>query len=119
MRVKIGNFLVRHDGIEYGKGDIFEIGKRDGKRLISSGVAVETTEKVTGNGGEADLEALLNTKDLNTLKVDKLKAICQHMGLPVSGNKSELIEAIEAASELEEIDDDETAEPETLVPDSE
>lgn len=86
--------------------------------LVQNGSAVE--EGAGDRVSEYDGELLFqNIEDFGTLKVDELKAICLYMELPVSGNKSELIQAIEAASELEEIDDDETAEPETLVPDSE
>lgn len=116
MRLKIGKFVVRHNKIEYGENDVFEIGKKEGERLLEMGVAKETseavTEKETPDQSSAkvalDAEALYeNTVDFNTLKVDELKAVCAFLGIPATGNKPDLVAAILKSEDANAINLDE------------
>lgn len=111
MRVKVKNFVVRHNKIEYGEHDVFELGQKEGERLIGTGCVVETIEAVTsketpdqaGEHPPVDMDALLQeTEDFMSLKVDVLKRICAHLGLPVSGNKADLAASIESKMTVEE-----------------
>lgn len=100
---------VKTAGKTYAPGEFLpKLSKKDAVFLLESGAAVESggADKVVEYDGEALFE---NTEDFNTLKVDELKAVCAFMELPVSGNKAEIVAAIEAASEVVDVDDDETA----------
>jgi len=97
---------VKTGGQTYAPGAMLpKLSKKDAIFLVENNSAVEVGggDKVSEYDGEALFE---ETEDFNTLKVDELKAVCVYMELPVSGNKTELVAAIEAASEV--VEDDET-----------
>ena len=107
MKLKALN-SIKHGGEFFRVGDVLDVDKKNAEYLLEVGAAVEY------DGGmkavEYDVEELLQTDDLNTLNMDQLKAICRVIGIGVSGNKGDLVAAIEAATE--EIEDDETVVPE-------
>ena len=90
---------VKTGGKTYAPGDILpKLSKKDAAFLLQNGSAIEEGgDSVSVYDGEALFE---ETEDFNTLKVDELKAVCVYMEIPVSGNKAELVAAIEAASEV-------------------
>ena len=92
MKVKALN-AIKHDGETHGAGTIFTVDKESAAVLLEKG-AVEASfgsEKTV----EIDAVALYeNTEDFTTLKVPELKAICVELGLPATGNKDDLLEAI-------------------------
>jgi len=89
---------IKHSGKRYGAGDVLDIDSKSAERLEACGAAVIAGDVKPEYDGEALFE---ETEDLSTLKVDELKAICKYLDIPATGNKSELIEAIEAVSEEE------------------
>ena len=109
MKVKALN-SIKHGGKLHRAGEVLDVSKKDAEYLLSVKAAVAVGESAVV---EYDGEALFqNTEDFSTLKVAELKAICVYMELPTTGNKDELIAAIEAESEevLEDDVSDETKE---------
>ncbi len=105
---------IKTGGILYAAGDILpKLSKKDSVFLVENNSAVEVGggDKVSEYDGELLFQ---NTEDFNALKVDELKAICVYIEIPVSGNKAELVAAIEAASEV--VDDDVVMDDGTEVP---
>ena len=103
---------IKYGGKTFRAGDVLNVDKKNAEYLVELGAAVEYEggDKVSEYNGEVLFE---NTEDFNTLKVDELKAVCVYMELPVSGNKTELVAAIEAASEVvDDLEDDEMADAE-------
>jgi len=85
---------IKHDGEICHAGESFNVDKESAKRLIENGAARET-ESVSKKE-EINAEELYEmTDDLNTLNVTQLKAICDYLGIPKTGNKEALIHAIE------------------------
>ncbi len=105
---------IKTGGKTYAPGDFLpKLSKKDAIFLVENNSAVEAGggDKVSEYDGELLFQ---NTEDFNTLKVDELKAVCTFIEIPVSGNKAELVAAIEAASEV--VDDDVVMDDGTEVP---
>lgn len=105
MRLKALN-AIKHDGELYCVGDVFEIDKKGGGRLVSLGAGYETSESVTGKDVKVDKSALdgealyENTEDFHKLKVDELRAVCGFLEISASGHKSDLVAAILAEKDV-------------------
>ena len=89
---------IKHNGKRYSAGDTLDVDSKSAERLCACGATAVTGSTKPEYDGEALFE---HTEDLGTLKVDELKAICKYLDIPAAGNKTELIEAIEAVSEEE------------------
>ncbi len=98
MDVKITKGVVIN-GKPVKKGQKVEVDKKTAAYLVAKGKAEYADQKV-----EFDIDELLDTEDFNTLTVQKLKAICKHFNLEVSGNKDDLVKAIEDQMGLSEDD---------------
>ena len=110
MRVKVGKFVVRHNKKEYGENDVFEIDTEGGERLISKGVAKETSEAVSKKETEAKADTAgavsienLTIEIVNGLKQKELLAVKKEMELDTVDNKAATLRAtiLEAISEEE------------------
>ena len=97
MKVQALN-TVRHDRDSYAPGEVFTLSKDDAAPLLEAGAVVEFHDEKKALDGEMLFET---TEDFNTLKVDELKAICEHLTLPVNGNKGDLVERIESTMTTE------------------
>ena len=98
MRVKVGKFVVRHNKIEYGENDVFEIDTEGGERLIDKGVAKETSEAVSKKETEtkADTAGEVSIDDLtpeivNKLKQKELLSVAKRMDLETDDNKADTL----------------------------
>ncbi len=104
MKLKALN-SIKHGGDYHYPGDVFDADKKTSEYLLNVGAAVEYGGRVAV---EYDGEALFESaEDLSALKVDELKAICHYLEIPATGNKGELVAAIEAVSAVEEVEEDE------------
>jgi len=80
------------------RGKKYDVGR---KAILPEGVAYKLiakswAKKISDSEFEAfDMNEVLEIDDLDTLKVDKLKEVCKHLALSTSGNKADLIAAIE------------------------
>ena len=91
---------VKHGGKYFGPGDVFDADKKNAEYLVGQ-QAAEVYAPISSRP-EYDGQALFEeSDDLSSLKVDELKAICHYLDIPASGNKSDLVAAIEAVSEEE------------------
>ena len=100
MRVKVLGCVVRHNKVEYGDKDVFELGDKDAKRLIGLGCVRETGEAVTeketetkaANVAEVLIEDL--TPELvNKLKQKELLSVAKRMDLVTDDNKAATLKA--------------------------
>lgn len=56
------------------------------------------TQVGVNSGGDAVFERTYAGSDYSNMSKDELQALLKHMGLPVSGNKDELVERLEDAT---------------------
>ena len=91
---------IRHNGEDFAPGEVLDVSKNDAAHLLACGaIGSQGVEKTV----EIDGEALFNdTVDFGTLKVPELKAVCQFLKLPHTGNKDELVSAVVASMGTEE-----------------
>ena len=83
--------------------------KEDEEYLLKVGAAKQI-DKASAVVVKYDAEALFeNTYDFNTLTVAELKAVCEYIEIPTTGNKADLVATIDAASEV--VPDDATVVP--------
>ena len=120
MRVKVLGCVVRHNKVEYGDKDVFELGDKDAKRLVGLGCVRETSEAVTeketetkaANVAEVLIEDL--TPELvNKLKQKELLSVAKRMDLVTDDNKAATLKAAilkaidkEEVINLDEMDED-------------
>lgn len=92
-----------------------DISIEDAEFLIKHGAAEETVKPSASQSSpkvdELSVQEMADLEDLNQLKVDDLKKVCEHLGLEEykSMNKKELIALIEehrGAIDIDEMDED-------------
>lgn len=76
MRVKVGKFVVRHNKVEYGEGDVFELKTKEAERLLNKGIVSETSQPVTSRD-KAEKSAGTDEVAIGDLTVEYVKGLTQ------------------------------------------
>ena len=101
---------IKMDGKLHLPGEKFELGKdmtvKDAKHFFERDAIDHYFEDDDTEDESASIEEMAQVKDLKSLSVKDLKAVCKHLGLKgySSKNEADLIEMINASRNPEEID---------------
>ena len=94
MRVKVNKNVVRHNRVEYGVNDVFDLDDKSAKRLIDAGFVVETNEPISAietSSGEDVFEFdtdVLTEKQINYFKQKELVKIAASLNIHTDDKKS-------------------------------